>query len=94
MHEVLLRLWEREKQTVLFVTHDLGEALTLADRIILFSARPGRIKEIIVVDEPHPRKPSFVTTKKFGRLRNTLYELLHEEIRKAVEQSATVAPQS
>ena len=42
MHDVLLKLWEREKQTVLFVTHDLGEALTLADRIILVSARPGR----------------------------------------------------
>src|SRR5258707_3213796 len=44
MHDVLLRIWEREQQTVLFVTHDLGEALTLADRIIMFSARPGMIK--------------------------------------------------
>jgi len=44
MHEVLLRIWDREQQTVLFVTHDLGEALTLADRIILFSgaSRPGQ----------------------------------------------------
>ena len=50
MHEVLLRIWEREQQTVLFVTHDLGEALTLADRIILFSARPGRIKDMFEVD--------------------------------------------
>ncbi|WP_159181835.1 ABC transporter ATP-binding protein, partial [Escherichia coli] len=50
MHEVLLRIWEREQQTVLFVTHDLGEALTLADRIILFSARPGRIKDMFTVD--------------------------------------------
>ena len=50
MHDVLLRIWEREQQTVLFVTHDLGEALTLADRIILFSARPGRIKESFAVD--------------------------------------------
>ncbi len=47
MHDVLLRIWDREQQTVLFVTHDLGEALTLADRIILFSARPGRIKEML-----------------------------------------------
>jgi hypothetical protein len=44
MHSVLLGLWERQRQTVLFVTHDLGEALTLADRIILLSARPGRVK--------------------------------------------------
>ena len=75
----------------MFVTHSLGEAVFLADRVAVFSARPGRIKEIIAVDEPHPRKPAFVTTEKFSRLRNTLYELLHEEIRKAVEQSATAA---
>ena len=80
-------------KTIVFVTHSLGEAVFLADRVAVFSARPGRIKEIIAVDEPHPRKPSFVTTEKFSRLRNTLYELLHEEIRKAVEQSATVVPQ-
>jgi len=55
MHEVLLRIWEREQQTVLFVTHDLGEALTLADRIILFSARPGMIKDIFDVDFARPR---------------------------------------
>src|SRR5262249_57661044 len=44
MHEVLLRIWEREQQSVLFVTHDLGEALTLADRIILLSQRPRPIQ--------------------------------------------------
>ena len=55
MHEVLLRIWEREQQTVLFVTHDLGEALTLADRIVLFSARPGRIKDMFEVDFARPR---------------------------------------
>src|SRR3984893_9404732 len=54
MHDVLLRIWEREQQTVLFVTHDLGEALTLADRIILFSARPGQIKDMFGVDFARP----------------------------------------
>ncbi len=79
-------------KTIVFVTHSLGEAVYLADRVAVFSARPGRIKEIIAVNEPHPRKPSFVTTEKFSDLRNTLYGLLHEEIRKAVEQSANVGP--
>src|SRR6478736_4956607 len=91
--EDLSVLLSRAEKTIVFVTHSLGEATFLADRVAVFSARPGTIKEIIEVDEPHPRKPSFVTTEKFGRLRNTLYELLHEEIRKAVEQSATVEPQ-
>ena len=55
MHSVLLDLWEHTRQTVLFVTHDLGEALTLADRIILMSARPGRVKQDFKVDFPRPR---------------------------------------
>jgi NitT/TauT family transport system ATP-binding protein len=55
MHRILLDVWERQHQTVLFVTHDLSEALTLADRIILLSARPGRIKEIFSVEISRPR---------------------------------------
>ena len=55
MHRILLDIWERQHQTVLFVTHDLSEALTLADRIILLSARPGRIKEMFEVGLPRPR---------------------------------------
>jgi NitT/TauT family transport system ATP-binding protein len=90
--EDLSVLLSRSAKTIVFVTHSLGEAVFLADRVAVFSARPGRIKEIITVDEPHPRNPAFVTTEKFSRLRNMLYELLHEEIRKAVEQSATVGP--
>jgi NitT/TauT family transport system ATP-binding protein len=55
MHKILLDIWDRQRQTVLFVTHDLSEALTLADRIILLSARPGRIKEMFDVNLPRPR---------------------------------------
>jgi NitT/TauT family transport system ATP-binding protein len=86
--EDLSVLLSRSDKTIVFVTHSLGEAVFLADRVAVFSARPGRIKEIITVDERHPRRPAFVTTEKFTRLRNILYELLHEEIRKSVEQSA------
>jgi NitT/TauT family transport system ATP-binding protein len=90
--EDLSVLLARAGKTIVFVTHSLGEAVFLADRVAVFSARPGTIKAVIEVNEPHPRKPSFVTTEKFGRLRNTLYELLHDEIRKAVAQSATAGP--
>jgi NitT/TauT family transport system ATP-binding protein len=53
----------------------------------VFSARPGTIKEIIEIEEPHPRKPAFMTSEKFTALRNQLYGLLHDEIRKAVIES-------
>ena len=76
------------EKTIVFVTHSLGEAVFLADRVAVFSARPGTIKKIIHVDEPHPRKPDFVTSQKFGALRNELYALLHDEIRKTVVESA------
>ena len=64
--EDLSVLLSRTDKTIVFVTHSLGEAVFLADRVAVFSARPGRIKEIITVDEPHPRKPAFVTTEKFA----------------------------
>jgi len=71
-------------KTIVFVTHSLGEAVFLADRVAVFSARPGTIKQVIAVDEPHPRKPEFVTSQKFTALRNQLYGLLHDEIRKTM----------
>jgi NitT/TauT family transport system ATP-binding protein len=85
--EDLSVLLSRTEKTIVFVTHSLGEAVFLADRVAVFSARPGTIKKIIRVDEPHPRKPSFVTSEKFTTLRNELYALLHDEIRKAVLES-------
>jgi NitT/TauT family transport system ATP-binding protein len=86
--EDLSVLLSRTQKTIVFVTHSLGEAVFLADRVAVFSARPGTIKEIIEIEEPHPRKPAFMTSEKFTDLRNTLFSLLHEEIRKAMEQSA------
>src|SRR5204863_7592689 len=85
--EDLSVLLARTEKTIVFVTHSLGEAVFLADRVAVFSARPGTIKEIIAVEEPHPRKPAFMTSEKFTNLRNQLYSLLHDEIRKAVIQS-------
>jgi NitT/TauT family transport system ATP-binding protein len=86
--EDLSVLLARTGKTIVFVTHSLGEAVFLADRVAVFSARPGTIKKIIHVDEPHPRKPDFVTSEKFTALRNELYELLHDEIKKAMAESA------
>ncbi len=85
--EDLSVLLSRTSKTIVFVTHSLGEAVYLADRVAVFSARPGTIKEVIEINEPHPRKPGFMTSEKFTALRNSLFSLLHEEIRKAMEQS-------
>jgi NitT/TauT family transport system ATP-binding protein len=80
MHDVLLRIWEREQQTVLFVTHDLGEALTLADRIILFSARPGMIKDMFAVDFTRPRDAVKVReTPRYAELFQHIWHSLGEE---------------
>ena len=87
--EDLSVLLSRTNKTIVFVTHSLGEATFLADRVAVFSARPGTIKEIIKVDEPHPRKPELVTSEKFTSIRNELYRLLHDEIRKTMAESGT-----
>ena len=80
MHEVLLRIWDREQQTVLFVTHDLGEALTLADRIILFSARPGQVKDMFEVDIARPRDAVKVReTPRYAELFQHIWHSLGEE---------------
>jgi ABC-type nitrate/sulfonate/bicarbonate transport system ATPase subunit len=55
MQQELLEIWERERKTVLFVTHNVEEALFLGDKVILFTRLPGRIKEIIPVALPRPR---------------------------------------
>ena len=84
MHDVLLRIWEREQQSVLFVTHDLGEALTLADRIILLSARPGRIKDVFEVDFARPRDAVKVReTPRYAELFQHIWHSLGEEFLKA-----------
>ncbi len=86
--EDLSALLAQTGKTIVFVTHSLGEAVFLADRIAVFSARPGTIKQVIEVEEAHPRKPEFMTSEKFTRVRNELYALLHDEIRKTLAASA------
>jgi ABC-type nitrate/sulfonate/bicarbonate transport system ATPase subunit len=71
-------------KTIIFVTHSLAEAVFLSDRIALMTARPGRIKAIIDVNEPHPRLPAFMLQPRFSELRNQCYAALHDEIRQAM----------
>ena len=86
--EDLSALLSRTGKTIVFVTHSLVEAVFLADRVAVLSARPGRIKTIIDVGEGHPRNRSFMTSDKLARLRNELYDLLHDEVRRSMETTA------
>jgi NitT/TauT family transport system ATP-binding protein/sulfonate transport system ATP-binding protein len=79
MQEMLLSIWERDRKTVLFVTHDIEEAIFLGSRVVVMSARPGRIKTEIAVDLPHPRSYRIRTTPAFVSLKERLVEEIRAE---------------
>ena len=81
LEEEFLRIWETRRNTVVFVTHDLFEAIAMADRVVIFSARPGRIKSIVPIDIPRPRS---VTAGRFGPHFQDMYERLWEDLRHEV----------
>ncbi|MDP6761541.1 MAG: ABC transporter ATP-binding protein, partial [Planctomycetota bacterium] len=65
--------WRQERNTILFVTHDVDESIQIADRIVVFTSRPGRIAEIVEVGLEHPRD---LGSPEYGEIKNRLYELL------------------
>ena len=79
MQELLLGIWERERKTVLFVTHDIEEAIFLASRVLVMTARPGRIKADLAVDLPHPRHYRMKTSPAFSDLKARLTEEIRVE---------------
>jgi len=81
-------VWERHHQTVLFITHDIGEALLLADTVCVMTARPGRIKRRIAVDPPRPRPIEVTTSPEFNALKREVFALIREESVRAAAVSA------
>ncbi len=79
MQELLLGIWEAERKTVMFVTHDIDEAIFMANRVAVFSARPGRIKSEIAVTLPHPRHYTIKTSPEFMDLKARLTEEIRAE---------------
>jgi NitT/TauT family transport system ATP-binding protein len=91
MQEELMRIFDRTKKTVIFVTHSIDEAILLGDEVIVMTARPGRIKEVIPVDLPRPRSVELVSTPEFGALFDRAFHLIRDEVTKAMlEQDAIV----
>ncbi len=80
MQELLLGIWEAERKTVLFVTHDIDEAVFMAGRVVVMSARPGRIKLDRPVELAHPRHYSIKTTPAFAVLKAELTESVRVEV--------------
>jgi NitT/TauT family transport system ATP-binding protein len=82
----LLKLWEASGKTIIFVTHDLAEAVTLADRVVVISARPGYVKLIQDIDLPRPRDAFQIRfTPRFGELNQIIWDTVQDDILKGEE---------
>ena len=75
----LLETWEKEKKTCFFITHDVDEAIILAQRVIIMSARPGRIKKIVDIDIPYPRTQATKTDPRFLELKSEIWNQVYQE---------------
>ena len=92
LREELLRIWERDKKTVILVTHNLDEAVMLCDRIAVMSTAPGVIKAIVPVDVPRPRNFRSMRDPDFARCMEKVWELLRYDADKAMRQQSLSSP--
>jgi NitT/TauT family transport system ATP-binding protein len=81
MQEELLRIWVQARKTVLFVTHQIDEAIYLSDRIVVFSGRPGNVKEIIPVAIERPRRLKMKRETRFHQIEDRIWSLIEEDVR-------------
>lgn len=84
MQELLLKVWQQSQKTVILVTHDIDEAIFMADRVVVMKSRPGSIKEIIDVDLPRPRDYHIKTSEKFMEYKNRAVDLIRTESMKTM----------
>jgi ABC-type nitrate/sulfonate/bicarbonate transport system ATPase subunit len=87
MREELLRIWERDKKTVILVTHNLDEAVMLCDRIAVMSARPGLIKSVVTVDVPRPRTMKSMKDPDFSICMDKIWNLLKHDVEHALDRA-------
>jgi NitT/TauT family transport system ATP-binding protein len=85
--EQLLRIRDELRQTIILVTHNINESVQLSDRVMVMTARPGRVKEIVRIDLPQPRDSSIIASERFGRLVAQVWGALREESMKSFRQA-------
>jgi NitT/TauT family transport system ATP-binding protein len=85
MQSELLRVWRSNRKTVLFVTHQIDEAVYLADRVVVMTSRPGQIKVVLDVDIPRPRDLSVKRTPRFLELVDEIWKMIEEEVKAALQ---------
>jgi NitT/TauT family transport system ATP-binding protein len=83
MQEDLQSLWNETRKTVIFITHDIDEAVYLADRVVVFTARPGKVKAELTIDLPRPRAIEIKKTPEYAGYRNAIWDLLRDEVLRA-----------
>lgn len=86
MQEELLRIFDQTHKTVLFVTHAIEEAILLGDEVVVMTARPGRVKEVIPINLPRPRSLEMINSQEFGALFDRTFHLIREEVSAAMAQ--------
>jgi NitT/TauT family transport system ATP-binding protein len=91
MQEELTRIFEATRKTILFVTHAIDEAILLGDEVVVMTARPGRIKEVIRIDLPRPRSQELINSPEFGELYDRILHLIREEVLRAMSQQNEAA---
>jgi NitT/TauT family transport system ATP-binding protein len=84
MQTELLRIWDEGRKTVLFITHQIDEAVYLSDRVVVFSRRPGRINQIVDVALPRPRALSIKRSPEFAAYADRIWRLIEDDVRKSV----------
>jgi NitT/TauT family transport system ATP-binding protein len=87
----ILQIWRELDQTTLLITHNITEAVQLADRVVVMSFRPGRIKETITIDLPRPRTSEIIATPAFGAYVARIWQLLREEALRGMTESENAA---